>query len=70
MVVADWVRRVLELSTNDIGSSKCLLFFLPPCEIFLATTLGHLVEGPCNMGESQHELSIEFGKSQEATKIG
>jgi hypothetical protein len=44
---------------------KFSLLCLPPCEIFLATTLGHLAEGPCNMGESQHEPSVEVGKSQE-----
>jgi hypothetical protein len=26
-----------------------------PHEIFLATTLGHLAKGPCNMGESQQK---------------
>ena len=48
---------------------KCLLLFLPPRKIFPTTTLGHLAEGPCNMGESQHEPSIEVGQSQEALKL-
>jgi hypothetical protein len=34
---------------------KFSLFLLPPYEIGPTTFLGHLVEGPGNMGESQHE---------------
>jgi hypothetical protein len=48
---------------------ECSLLFLPPHEIFHATALGHLAEGPCNMGESQHESSVEVGQSQEALKL-
>ena len=40
-----------------------------PHKYFLATTHGYLVEGPCNMGESQHEPAVEIGKAQEASKI-
>jgi hypothetical protein len=40
-----------------------------PHKFFLTTTPGYLVEGPCNMGESQHETAIEIGKAQEALKI-
>jgi hypothetical protein len=29
----------------------------------------YLVEGPCNMGESQHEPAVEIGKAQEALKL-
>jgi hypothetical protein len=47
---------------------KCLLFFLP-CEIFLSTSLGYLDKDPCNMGESQHEPSIEVGNFQESLKL-
>jgi hypothetical protein len=49
---------------------KCLLLFLSPCERFPSTALAHLVEGPCYMGESQHEPSVEVGKSQEDQKLG
>jgi hypothetical protein len=49
---------------------KCSLFFLPPHEIFPATSLGHLVEGPCNMGESQHEPLVEDDQYQESLKLG
>ena len=49
---------------------KCLLLCIPPCEHFLHTTIGYLAEGPCNMGESQHEPMVEFGKPQEALKLG
>jgi hypothetical protein len=46
-----------------------LLLLLPPHEIGPITTLGHLAEGPCNMGESQHEPSVEIGESQESMKL-
>ena len=46
------------------------LLLLPPHKIFHTTTLGHLAEVSCNMGESQHEPSIEVGQSQEALKLG
>jgi hypothetical protein len=49
---------------------ECSLLLPPPHEIFPATALGHLAEGPCNMGESQHELSVEVGQSQEVPKLG
>jgi hypothetical protein len=42
------------------------LLLLPPHEIGPIT---YLVEGPCNMGESQHEPSVEIGESQEALKL-
>jgi hypothetical protein len=40
-----------------------------PTKFFLTTTPGYLAEGPCNMGESQHELAVEIGKAQEALKL-
>jgi hypothetical protein len=46
------------------------LFLLPPLKIVPTTTLGHLDEGPCNMGESKHEPSVEICWSQEALKLG
>jgi hypothetical protein len=49
---------------------ECSFLLLPPYEIGPTTTLGHLVEGPCNMGESQHEPSVKIGESQEALKLG
>ena len=48
---------------------KCSLFLLPPHELGPATSLCHLAEGPCNMGESQREPSVEIGESQEALKL-
>jgi len=36
---------------------KFLLLFLPPHELLPSITLGHLGEGPCNMGESQDKSS-------------
>jgi hypothetical protein len=42
---------------------ECSLFLLPPHEIGPTTSLGHLDEGPGNMGESQQEPSVEFGES-------
>jgi hypothetical protein len=47
-----------------------LLLGLAPRKFFLTTTPGYLVEGPCNMGESQHEPMVEIGKAQEALKLG
>jgi hypothetical protein len=46
-----------------------LLLGPTPHKFFLTTTPGYLAEGPCNMGESQHELVIEIGKAQEASKL-
>jgi hypothetical protein len=40
-----------------------------PQNVFLTTTHGYLAEGPCNMGESQHEHVIEIGKAYEALKL-
>jgi hypothetical protein len=37
------------------------LLLLPPYELGPTTALGHLAEGLCNMGESQHEPSVEIG---------
>ena len=48
---------------------ECSLLLLPPHELGPTTTLGHLDEGPCNMGESQHKPSVEVGQSQEASKL-
>ena len=70
MIVADQVRRLLELSTSDALDHQMLIVVPSPHKIFPATTLGHLDEGPCNMGESQHKPSVEVGQSQEASKLG
>jgi hypothetical protein len=40
-----------------------------PHKFLLTTTPGYLVEGPCNMGESQNEPAVEIGKAQEAPKL-
>jgi hypothetical protein len=42
---------------------ECLLLGLAPQIFFLTTTPVHLAEGPCNMGESQHEPAVEIGKA-------
>jgi hypothetical protein len=46
-----------------------VLLGLAPHKFFLTTTPVYLSEGPCNMGESQHEPAIEIGKAQEAPEI-
>jgi hypothetical protein len=46
-----------------------LLLGLAPHKFLLTTTPGYFVEGPCNMGESQHEPVVEIGKAQEAPKF-
>jgi hypothetical protein len=46
-----------------------LLLGLTPHKFHLTTTPGYLAEGPCNMGESQHEPAVEIGKAQEALKL-
>jgi hypothetical protein len=48
---------------------KFSFILLPPNELGPTTALGHLVEGPCNMGEYQQEPSVKIGDSQEAPKI-
>jgi hypothetical protein len=48
---------------------KHLLLGPAPRKFFLTTTPGYLVEGPFNMGEFQHELEVEIGKAQEASKL-
>jgi hypothetical protein len=48
---------------------KCSFLFPPPHEIFPVTTLSHLAEGPCNMGESQHKPLVEFFQSQKASNL-
>ena len=40
-----------------------------PHKFLLNTTPVYLVEGPCNMGETQHEPTVEISKSQEAPKL-
>jgi hypothetical protein len=40
-----------------------------PTQIFPYHHPGYLDEGPCNMGESQHEPVVEIGKAQEASKL-
>jgi hypothetical protein len=46
-----------------------LLLGPAPHKFHFTTTHGYLAEGPCNMGESQHEPAVEIGKAQEALKI-
>jgi hypothetical protein len=46
-----------------------LLLGPTPRKFLLTTTLGYLAEGPCNMGESQHEPTVEIGKAQESSKL-
>jgi hypothetical protein len=46
-----------------------LLLGPTPHKFLLTTTPGYLAEGPCNMGESQHEPAVEIGKAQEALKL-
>jgi hypothetical protein len=48
---------------------ELFLLGLAPCKFFLTTTLFYLAEGPCNMGESQHEPAVEIGKAQEDLKL-
>jgi hypothetical protein len=48
---------------------ECLLLGLAPRKFCLTTTPGYLAEGPCNMGESQHEPAVEIDKAQEAPKL-
>jgi hypothetical protein len=47
---------------------KHLLLRLVPHKFLLTTTPIYLAEGPCNMGESQHEPVVEISKAQEAPK--
>ena len=61
MVVADWERRVLELSISNDLDHQMLVVSPSPHELGPTITLGHLVEGPCNMGESKHEPLVEVG---------
>jgi hypothetical protein len=46
-----------------------LLLGSNPHKFILTTTPGYLAKGPCNMVESQHELAVEIGKAQEASKL-
>jgi hypothetical protein len=48
---------------------KCLLLGPAPRKFRLTTAPGYLAEGPCNMGESQHEPMVEIGKAEEALKL-
>jgi hypothetical protein len=49
--------------------TKILLLGQAPHKFFLTATPRYLVEGPCNMRESQHEPMIEIGEAQEALKF-
>jgi hypothetical protein len=40
-----------------------------PHKLFHTATPGYLVEGPCDMRESQHELAIEIGEAQKSLKF-
>jgi hypothetical protein len=46
-----------------------LLLGPTPHKFLLATTPSYFIEGPCNMGESQHEPLVEISKAQEALKL-
>jgi hypothetical protein len=48
---------------------EILLLGQPPHKCFLNTPHGYLVEGPCDMRESQHKPTIEIHKAQEASKV-
>ena len=48
---------------------ECLLLGPAPPKFCLTTTHVYLAEGPCNMGETQHEPVVEIGKAQEASKL-
>jgi hypothetical protein len=48
---------------------KGFLLGITPHKFSLTTTPSYLVEGPRNMGESQHEPVAEIGKPQEALKL-
>jgi hypothetical protein len=48
---------------------ELLLLGLAPCKFLFTTMPSYLAEGPCNMGESQHEPAVENGKAQEALKL-
>jgi hypothetical protein len=61
--------KVLGLSTSTTSNHRMLVVGAGPMQIFLTTTPGYLVEGPCNMGESQHKPVVEIGKAQEAPKL-
>jgi hypothetical protein len=41
-----------------------------PHKFGFATTIGHLVDIPCDMGEPQYKSAIEFGNALEALKLG
>jgi hypothetical protein len=63
MVVAYQVRRVLELSTNNVSDLRMLISAPSPHKLDPTISLGHLTEGPGNMGESQHEPLVRIGDS-------
>jgi hypothetical protein len=42
---------------------------MTPHKFILTNNPSNLVEGPCNMEESQHKPAIEIGKAQEAPKL-
>jgi hypothetical protein len=46
-----------------------MLLGLDPHKFHLTTTPGYLDEGPCNMGESQDEPTVEIGKAQESPNL-
>jgi hypothetical protein len=54
--------KALGLSISASSDHRTLSMGQAPHKFFLTTTPGYLDEGPCNMGESQHEPMIEIGK--------
>jgi hypothetical protein len=61
--------KVLGLSTSAASNHRMLVFGTDPRKFFFTTTPVYLVEGPCNMEETQHEPAIEIIKSQEDLKL-
>ena len=61
--------KVLGLSTSVASIIERLLLGLAPRKFCLTTTPGYLAKGPCNMGESQHDPTVEIGKAQEDLKL-
>jgi hypothetical protein len=61
--------KVLGLSTRDASNHRVLVVGTRPTQISPYHHPGYMDEGPCNMGESQHEPAVEIGKAQEASKL-
>jgi hypothetical protein len=55
--------QVFGLRTRTILNYRILDVGIGPTQKFRYHHTGYLDEGPCNMGESQHEPAIEIGKA-------